>query len=305
MNVTMKVKMTTHFENTFNLSMDLCGCLLFVVGIIGASFQLPSSFNMPIDHFINDLNDAVTTIYRKRECQSYLWIRKSCLLTDSLQIPLSNQSIGRQSIKICNYNVTAAISLYNKRIWLKSPNFALSVLYFQNTEASAVVQWIRATKYLSGTQTMHIVHDILPRLGVWDVSLENCARLSYKYQDDEGKIMKTSISLIKLRCIRGKTTDWYGEFGYFNCNRDSIACRMHAIYHYLVHDTMGNLRGVTLGPFLSDLWNMSDKTEFHEEYRKVSGVFRCLVALRDEGKWRRTFKKNQFRINCSMMQIHQ
>ena len=53
----VNMKMTKHFENTCNLSMGLCGCLLFVVGIIGASFDLPSRFNLPIDHFINDLNE--------------------------------------------------------------------------------------------------------------------------------------------------------------------------------------------------------------------------------------------------------
>ena len=159
----------------------------------GSSVVLQPALNVSIDQFIDDLHRAVTEIQQKSEYTSYLWLRKSYLLTDSLSC---------QPIKMHNLNVTAAISNQWRRITLKSLNFLLSVLYFQNTEASAAVQWIRATNYWTGTQTMHIVHAILPRMGVWDVSLENVARFSYEYQGEYETTMKATISLIELRCIR-------------------------------------------------------------------------------------------------------
>ena len=190
------------------------------------------------------------------------------------------------------------------QIALRSSIFWVSILYFQDTEASAVVEWIRGTTQWTGTQIMHIVHHILPRLGVGDASVQNKARFAYEYRGCGGNTLKTHISLIELRCIRGRTTDWYAEFGYFNGRTSCIALRMQAIYNNPVQDKKGNLRiNATLGPYLLDLWMRSDKTEFHKAYLRVLGEFECLVALRDDGKWTRTFIRNEHRFNCPVFEM--
>ena len=278
--------------------MELCWCLSLLLRASRSLLELPPDWNVSVDYFINDLND----IQQRNEYVSHLrgvHIRKSYLLKDLLNIQSSGRYVN-QSIKISNLSITAAISIHFKRVtsshyihWrqitLTTSTFSVSILYSQNTEPSAVVEWIRANKQWTGTQTMHIVHHILPRLGVWDASLRNKARFAYEYRDHYGKRMNAIIALIELRCIRGKTTDWYAEFGYFNHENASIARRMRDIHNYPVHDKKGNLRGVTLGPYLHDLWNKSDKTEFHNKYKIVEDQFECLLDLRDEGKWTRTF----------------
>ena len=88
-----------------------------------------------------------------------------------------------------------------------------------------------------------------------------------------------------------------------NCKLGALAWKMQAIYNYPVYDDKGNLRNVCLGPYLHCQWNRSDKWAFHEEYRKVWSEFKCLLDMRDEGKWRRTFAENEKRLNISAFQI--
>lgn len=281
-----------------------CCCLLYllVTQTLTASVDLPPNFNASINQFITDL----TAIQKNRNYLRYSWIRKTYILFDSFHTPSTYRNVVRQPIKIFNFNLTAAISNHYRRLYLNSPspNLVVSVLYYRNTEPSALIRSIRATEHWTGSQTMHIVHEIIQRLGVWDVSLVNAARFWYDIEDDEGEIHKAFIPLIELRCIRGMTTDWYSEFGYFNCVNDSIACQMQALYNLPVYDHRGCIRDMTLGPFLYNLWNRSDKNKFHKEYRKVSEKFKCLKILRDEGRWRRTFNQNEKRYMTNNSIFH-
>ena len=291
--------------NNDMLGIGLCCCFLLVFEASASSIRMILSpiLNVSIDHFISDLSHTVTAVQQRSDYRSYSWIHKSYLLTDLSNIPSHRapRGIQRQPIKICSYNITAAISITLKSIRLKSPNFALSVAYSHDGDPSAVIESIRANQWLTGTQTMHIIHAILPRMGVLEVSLENAARFLYEYKGNCTRIKKkkASISLIELRCIRGKNTDWYADFGYFNGKRAAITWRMRALFNHPVYDTKGNLRNVTLGPFLYDLWNRSDKTEFHEEYRKVQGEFYSLLDMRAKGKWKKTFLQNDTLPNTS------
>lgn len=191
--------------------MSLFCCLLLVVVTFASSIKPFPTVNVLLDHFIHDLTNTVTVIQQSSHYLSYLWVRKSYAVFDVLNIP----STGR--LKICNFNLTAEISMHYKRIGLRSasPNLAVSVLYYRE-EPSAIIRSIHATDYWTGTEIMHIVHDILQRLEVREVGLDNVARLWYEYEGTEGIIRKAFISLIELRCIRGKIIDWYAEFGNFN-----------------------------------------------------------------------------------------
>ena len=136
---------------------------------------------------------------------------------------------------------------------------------------------------MTGTEVLLLIHHILSRLGVKWSSLLNCAKLYYQYQSTPNSTaITTSIPLIHLRCIRGKISDWYSEFGYFNQNKDQIANEMHNIYHTEIKDSSHSNR--TLGPWLFALWNKSDKTDFHRAYQYYLWRYQILTELR-KGKW--------------------
>ena len=84
--------------------------------------------------------------------------------------------------------------------------------------------------------------------------------------------------MMDLRCIRGKHSDWYSEFGYFNQNKAQIAAEMARINAI----PYGNS---SLGPWLYSLWNKSDKTDFHRAYQYNLWRFFPLTMLKDSDQW--------------------
>ena len=130
--------------------------------------------------------------------------------------------------------------------------------------------YIRATNQMfSGTVIMMLVQHLLIEIGVRTCSLINCAKVRY-----EGG----SVPLIYLRCIRGKTTDWYSDFGYFNGQKAQIATEMRRI-----HDSP--YRNTSFGPWLLALWNQANKTDFDSALKKNDWRFLHLRELRDSGYW--------------------
>ena len=164
-------------------------------------------------------------------------------------------------------------------------NFDVSLNYYCNQSARAHILSMRRSHLMSGTQTMRLINYIVPRMGVPSATLVNEANLLYLYRDHQQRI-----PLIELRCMRGKHSDWYSDFGYFNANRESIAQVMQAIHCTEVHiDDFGGT--VCLGPYLHSLW-ITDSTEFHEFYIRFQDAFDPLLRLR-KGTWNRQFACNQ------------
>merc|ERR1712228_28598 len=97
---------------------------------------------------------------------------------------------------------------------------------------------------------MLFVHYILKKIGVKTSILQNCARFVYQYQyqsNGEESTLRASMPLINLRCISGKTADWYSNFGYFNQNKLEIETEMKRIHDLKIKFMNCSL---TLGPML-------------------------------------------------------
>lgn len=126
---------------------------------------------------------------------------------------------------------------------------------------------------LSGTEVMLIVHRIMIGIGVKRCSLHNAAKVRYDFWGQ-----RQFIPLIYLRCLRGKTSDWYSDFGYFNDNRAEIAMEMARIHNAPYQDS-------TFGPWLYALWNQSDITDFQIAYQQNVWRFSWLQKLTLSSDW--------------------
>ena len=145
----------------------------------------------------------------------------------------------------------------------------------------AFIDDINTAETLSGKQCMLLINHIMKGIGVKTCSLENVSRFYYEYQLDASvPLGRASVPLITLRCIRGKTTDWYSEFGYFNENKRRIAREMERI-----HDMPLVNSSQSLGSLLLSLWNQTDKTDFYKAYRRHLWRFFHLKMLRDNSTW--------------------
>ena len=162
--------------------------------------------------------------------------------------------------------------------------FYVAMHYFHDRDPDVVayimgINSAETRSTLTGTQLMALIHHILSELGIRRCSLQNCAKCWYRYDSPStGKESSASIPLIYLRCIRGETSDWYSEFGYFNKNQQRIAqemARIHAIPY-------GNS---SFGHWLYALWTKQNKNDFHIAYQDNLWRFSSLVKLRDTSKW--------------------
>ena len=145
----------------------------------------------------------------------------------------------------------------------------------------ATIQNIRTDSSLTGTEVVLLIHHILKRIGIKTCSLLNRAQFAYHYYSQRHmSILRDSMPLIHLRCICGKSTDWYSNFGYHNgiSNMERIAEEMKRI-----HDI--RTKSCSLGPMLFELWMQKNKTEFHRVYTHFEDEFVSLTALRDCDEW--------------------
>ena len=134
---------------------------------------------------------------------------------------------------------------------------------------------INTADTMSGTECMLLINHILRQIGANTCTLQNISK--YRYD----RISLRYIPLISLRCIHGRTSDWYSNFGYFNQNHAAISREMKRVHESPYHNT-------TLGEYLLNLWNRENKTAFHHAYQQNTDAFSTLISLRDPS-WIKAF----------------
>ena len=219
----------------------------------------------------------------------------------------SFNTLAESCCKCTSYNLTGTLVMQQRRIQLigftirvkivfdcmqlfgfdgfepDSATFFFTVQYVNNEvpDPKAFIHDIKAAstnQRLSGTEIMLLIHYILTGIGVKRCSLHNAAKLRYDSIEFGGNPERKFIPLICLRCIRGKTSDWYSNFGYFNKNNAEIAIEMSRIYK-------SPFRNSTFGPWLYALWNKSDLTDFHMAFKINLWRFTWLQKLSFSSEW--------------------
>ena len=200
-------------------------------------------------------------------------------ITDSLTIqqrsrtPIELSGFCIQTNVFINHQEECDASYLHIFACQKAQGFFITV----HPNLNAFINSMISTPEMTGTETMFLVHHILKGIGMRTCGLRNCAKLDYEY-DINGTTITSSIPLIDLRSIGGKTSDWYAEFGYANSFRERIAREMARI-HDLPH------RNSSFGPTLCALWHKADKTDFHIAYQDKLWRFMTLKRLRDSSMW--------------------
>ena len=169
---------------------------------------------------------------------------------------------------------------------------ALWNTYYANKSGFAEILSMHRSEMLTGTESMLLIEHILSRMSIQRTSLVNKARITHFFGGHQ-----LSISLIELRCISGKTTDWYSDFGFFNEYKDEIAMNMKEIHDSMVPilDNNGSESLCSLGPALHTLWMKPDKMEFYKLYSPHRTKFYPLLKLRN-GKWTKSIKSHFVKI---------
>ena len=201
--------------------------------------------------------------------------------TENRQIRVSGVCVKMTSVNMLKYITIRSSHGMN--------NVLFNIHYFTNgtRDLHATIAHIEASakQRLTGTETVLLIHYILNATRVQTASLQNQARIEYVHLN-----ATRSVPLIDLRCIRGKTSDWYSDFGYFNNNKQRIALNMKIIHNTQISENGSN---VSLGPLLKELWDQQDRSRFHAMYRKYSSHFFSLMYLRISSKWTKVFVPNK------------
>ena len=266
------------FSNGTGDSDDMLNLLSIVICCL-----LCSGFpEVTLDDFISQtrtiLQSLNPVIYPNKEWPQY--VCESYNLTDTLVVQQRNV----ECIRLIGFRIRRKILLGDMQIFgyegfdLENANFFFSVQYVTKVTADlkAFIHDIRAgatNQTLSGTEIMVLVHYILIGIGVKRCSLHNAAKIRYNFRGQ-----RKCIPLICLRCIRGRTSDWYSDFGYSNKNRAEIATEMSKIYK-------SPYRNSTFGPWLHALWKKSDITDFHVAYQNNPWRFTYLHQLSFSNEW--------------------
>lgn len=236
-------------------------------------------------------SEVVTSTMRYQDSdQIYAW--KRFLIDDAVVL-------NGRDIKLRNYLITLQLTaVFSKRQFLadiRSDNFQVTLNYAPTGASApeerthAYISHMQRSEMLTGTDTMLLLEHILFLMGVHSVSLFNMARVKYLYLG-----YFQFISTMELRCMRGDTTDWYSNFGYFNQHRHEIEVRMRIVHNFPLHRTANET--VRLGPFLWNMWMSSDKTEFHEYYSFCYHRFEGLLNLR-AGEWKKDLNTTETRVS--------
>lgn len=240
-----------------------------------------------IDGFITHVVHALDYALRSRIPRCRLYDKYS--ITDSKLIGNTSIRLFRHLIKVriditpfkVRGTIESCISFPTYRKY--SPdNFELSLDFLSGHASIYNTQFDPdlSDSVLTPKQTMVFIDYILSRMGMLEISIFNTARQYYVHRGDV-----KWITTIELRCISGKTTDWFSDFGYFNNHRDEIADEMKRIHNFQIKcGPYYARRNVSLGPLLLGFWIGAGCTEFHDVYVRFSRLFEKLVALR-RGKW--------------------
>lgn len=270
---------SVHFMSTQGFS------VLFVVHILVARFGSCVVFQSEttIDGFIYETRDTLRGWTR---FPSKLYNISDKVVTGSRTIQLSGFCIQTHARK----KFMQILSSDGMECSFKLDSFCLAVHYPPNRtgDPDAFILDLNAIPSMSGTDALLLVLYILRRIGARSCSLQNFAKLPYEYRAESNcTITGSYIQLIHLRCIKGKNSDWYSDFGFFNGQQAQIAREMERI-----HDSPApcNYHGIpSLGPLLYSLWNQSDKAEFHTTYQSCKSRFHTLTQLRDHCAWTAEF----------------
>lgn len=248
------------------------------------------SFATSLHQFIDATRDVLESSRREFGREWTKYTPKRYNITDTLTVQQRTIHLSgfclktrtlKQYMQIFTFGMTNVLSLAVHYGQHESPiNTRFHALLFDiSAEAT--------NRKLSGTEMMLLVQYILKGLGVKSCRLNNCATIRYAYQskirheyhfDAHESVLNAFVPLIYLRCIRGKTNDWYSEFGYFNARKTEIEDEMVRI-----HDTP--YRNTSFGPWLLALWNQEDKRDFHFAYQANIWRFSPLRWLRDGSTW--------------------
>ena len=244
------------------------------------------SKNNSIDHFISQTRDSLKEMCRNITTGRPKYIERRYNLTDTLNVQYRTIKLEQFRIRTST-NMEVVADSHRSYMFISCcdeiPGFFLAIHHDKHRAPSinACINAMVSKPTMSGTDTMFLIHHILSEIGVESCSLRNCAKLHYKYVANPNITLimhRMSVPLIVVRCIRGQTSDWYSDFGYFNQQRQAIASEMRRI-----HDSpCGN---VSFGPWLLTLWDKSDKTGFHHAYQNNLMEFGRLLQLRDSSKW--------------------
>ena len=201
--------------------------IFVTIGLLLTSTQSTNylSAETNINGFISESRSTLQSLGRK--CPKYSL--KQYNITDTL-------NVQQRQIQLTRYIKTRTL-LQHFQIFasesglMEDSSFLIAIYYNTKTTPylTANIFDIRTINRiaLSGTDIMLLCHHILIGIGVKTCSLINCSKLRYE-TESESRV----IPLIYLRCIRGKTSDWYSDLGYSNQNEDKIATEMKRI-----HDT--------------------------------------------------------------------
>ena len=220
---------------------------------------------------------------------------------DTAGILSRNRILGEEVMSLKEYSITDTMVLDNTSIhlidfeiqiricshqFIKISSLNFDLLSNCNTQHTSIMH-IKSTPSLSGKKIMLIIHHVLSRLDMTLVTLINTAYIPYSCRGIE-----YDAHLIVLRCIRGKPSDWYSEFGYFNENRVEIEAKIAMIQRKHTNALIdGAEQNVSLCRFLQTLWNLADKNQFHREFSKFTTIFEPLLELR-KGQWRKVLTPN-------------
>lgn len=265
--------------------MVIC-CILFCLGS-----YVDTSHEQSLDQFIAETRDLLNEIC-KNDRKSPKHVVQLYNLTDTLNIRdrtiklTKFRILSSANMKVVDDSKPSFISLSCQD---KIPSFDLDIYQHKDRTPSsnAYLDFMVSKPGMSGTDTMLLIHYMLSEIGVESCNLRNCAKLRYNYVLRDNDMLNAnvtairyqeSVPLIVLRCIKGKKSDWYSEFGYFNQRRARISFEMARI-HDIRH---GNQ---TFGPWLRALWNKPDKIDFRNAYQRYYTRFAFLMQLRDSSKW--------------------
>ena len=238
------------------------------------------SFGTTLLEFINETRTTLESLSPDFEKECTKFITKRYEITDTLTTP-------QRTVHLSGFCIRTRTLLEYMQIYAcyQTETLSLAVYYSRNETVGLTALLLHVNAELdnpkmSGTEIMLLVQHILHGLGVKSCKLRNSAVIRY-HLEARSSVRSASIPVIFLRCIRGKTSDWYAEFGYSNGRQSEIEQEMVRI-----HDTpVTPYHKTAFSPWLYALWNRNDKSAFHIAYQENMWRFSWLYQLRDISTW--------------------
>lgn len=262
--------------------------LFLLLNLCLISFCLSLSDVTTLNGFIDETRDTLRLLQQENlnnNLKPRRFPSRLYNLTDAVHVQ-------QRSINLIGFSVDCTVLPLSKRYMqiragIGLDTFIVAINLPRNETATfpSFLRKVQAESFMTGTEAMLLIHHILSRLGIKRCYLTNGAKFRYEYRAKPGEVAQEQfIPLISLRCIEGRVSDWYEEFGYSNGNKEQIAREMQRVHNSSIQ-TNDSVR--SLGPWLQSLWDKSDKNDFHRAYKdsKVIVRFTRLLGLRDNMLW--------------------